>query len=131
MKAVSWHKATLALVVALLILAPAPWALAQEARPDDETPSVVRTVAEDPDAKVNEAEQNNPTARLEWQRAGDEHDSKKNAARLQQELVRRLQRLLPLLGRNTHLGESTADASAKFRRPSLARPALGATYGLG
>lgn len=42
MKAVSRHKATLALVVALLVLAPAPGALAQEARPDDETPSVVR-----------------------------------------------------------------------------------------
>src|SRR5688572_15206136 len=95
MKAVSWHKTTLLLVVALLTIAPAPLALAQEVPPDDETPSVERTEAEDSEAKVNEAIQDKPTARLAWQRAawglvspafranamkeGKNHSAKKNA----------------------------------------------------
>jgi hypothetical protein len=95
MKAVSWHKTTLLLVVALLIIAPAPLALAQEVRPDDETPSVEQTEAEDSEAKVNGAIQDKPTARLAWQRAawglvssafranamkeGKNHSNKKNA----------------------------------------------------
>jgi hypothetical protein len=95
MKIVSWHKAALAFAAALITFVPTPWARAQEVRPDDATPSVVRTEVEDPDAKLNEAEQDDASARLAWQRGawgvvspafranaikeGNKHSSKKNA----------------------------------------------------
>ena len=67
MKIVSWHKAAPAFVAALSLVV--PWARAQETRTDDTTPSVViRTEVEDPDAKAGDAEQDDPTARLAWQR---------------------------------------------------------------
>lgn len=95
MRIVSWHKATLAFTVALFAIAPTPWARAQEARPDDSTPSVMRTEVEDPDATAGDAEQDDPSARLAWQRGawglvspafranamkeGKKHSDKKNA----------------------------------------------------
>ena len=93
MKTGSWRSALLALAVAFSAVAPGAWA--QEARPDDATPSVVRTEVEDPEATAGDAEQDDPTARLAWQRGawglvtpafranaikeGKNHSAKKNA----------------------------------------------------
>jgi hypothetical protein len=60
-------KALLVSAVALLSIAPV---FAQEApKPVDETPAVVRAELDDPDARGTGVEQDDPTARLEWQRA--------------------------------------------------------------
>src|SRR5437867_3972907 len=90
------YQTALAFVVALSTTMLAPWARAQEEkRPDDATPSVTRTEQEDPDAKADGVEQDDPTARLAWERGawglvspafranamleGKNHSDKKNA----------------------------------------------------
>jgi hypothetical protein len=88
-------RVSLVLIVSLAFLFSASAALAQEAPPIDETPAMA--IAEDADAasKASVPEQDNPTARLEWQRAawgavtptfrsnalaeGKKHNDKKNA----------------------------------------------------
>ena len=56
--------------VAFLTFAPGRLARAQELpRPDDATPPVVRAEPDDPDARGNLVERDDPTARLDWQRA--------------------------------------------------------------
>lgn len=94
MTALSWRKLILAVAIALLIV-PAPWARAQEKRPDDTTPTVPPRVEQDPELKENGVEQDDPTARLDWERGawgvvspafrslamkeGKSHSDKKNA----------------------------------------------------
>jgi len=94
MRTLSLHEAALAFVVALSITLPSPWARAQENRPDDSTTGVALR-EEDPDAKGNGVEQDDATARLQWQRQawgvvtptfrrnamkeGKNHSDKKNA----------------------------------------------------
>ncbi len=87
-----WPRLSLVLVVSLAMMLPA---LAQESVPVDETPYVALTEEADAEAKASLPEQDNPTARLEWQRAawgvvtpefrsnamkeGKNHSAKKNA----------------------------------------------------
>src|SRR5204862_8272135 len=94
MRTLSWHKAVLTIVVALFLVS-TPSARAQEKTPDDATPSVPPRVELDPDLKDNGVEQDDPTARLDWQRGawgivsptfrslalkeGKKHSDKKNA----------------------------------------------------
>ncbi|HYK00391.1 MAG TPA: hypothetical protein VE974_01455 [Thermoanaerobaculia bacterium] len=86
-----WSRAAL---VSILALGSALPILAQDGRPDDSTPIIVRG-EEDTATRVNGAETDNPTARLEWQRQawgivtpafrqnalreGQKHSNKKNA----------------------------------------------------
>ena len=87
-----WRKAALVLAVSTLST---PLLTAQDNRPDDETPAIMRAEEEAPAAKGDGVEQDNPTLRRKWQRQawgvatptfraaamaeGAKHSSKKNA----------------------------------------------------
>lgn len=91
---VSWQQ-VLALIFAITVIVPAVPVLAQENVPVDETPFVAIPEDADAESKARVPEQDNPTARLEWQRAawgmvtptfrsnalaeGRKHSDKKNA----------------------------------------------------
>ena len=96
MRTLSWRKPALAFIVALSTTIVSPWARAQEEkRPVDDTPGLMRTFEEESDAKSAGAEQDDPTARLAWERGawgvvtptfranamkeGKNHSDKKNA----------------------------------------------------
>lgn len=93
---VSWQQAALAAIVAIALVVPAVPALAQEEPiPIDQTPFVAITEESDANEKASMPEQDNPTARLGWQRGawgvvtpafrsnalkeGAKHTNKKNA----------------------------------------------------
>jgi hypothetical protein len=96
MSTLSWRRAALSLLVAFSTTLATPSARAQQTRPDDATFTAVRTEAVDPDAKADGVEQDDPTARLEWERQawgvvtptfrrnamkeGKKHSDKKNGA---------------------------------------------------
>src|SRR6476620_1626811 len=67
MKRSSWHTAALVAVATLSTIAAGPWARAQETSQDVPL-SVVRGEVEDPEAKSVEADQDDPRARMEWER---------------------------------------------------------------
>ena len=93
MRTTGWREFVLSLVVVLSGFAANGWARPQEP-PDDDTASVP-TIREESEEKNGEAEQDDPTARLLWQRKawgvvsstfrqsaiqeGKKHGSKKNA----------------------------------------------------
>ena len=96
MRTLSWRMPALAFIVALSTTIVSPWARAQEEkRPVDDTPGLMRTFEEESDAKSAGAEQDDPTARLAWERGawgvvtptfranamkeGKNHSDKKNA----------------------------------------------------
>ncbi|MEO8382027.1 MAG: hypothetical protein ABI779_20360 [Acidobacteriota bacterium] len=95
MKLLFSRSTVLLFVVAFSTLMTAPWARGQEGRPDDATPAVTRNEAADPEANAAGAEQDDATARLQWQRGawgvvspafranaikeGKSHSDKKNA----------------------------------------------------
>ena len=68
MRTIRWRESALPFLIAVLALASPRWVQAQE-RPDEETPTIGR-VPEDPEAKgaAEEAEADDPSARLEAQR---------------------------------------------------------------
>jgi hypothetical protein len=95
LRTISWRTAFLYLVVAVCTILSTPTLFAQERTPD-ETPAVQRNLeAAESEEKVNDAESDDATARLEWQRAawgvvsptfranamkeGTKHSTKKNA----------------------------------------------------
>jgi len=95
MKSISWRESVLPIVVVLSGFAANGWAQQQPPPPDDDTTSVSAIAEESEEKEGGEAEQDDPTARLEWQRKawgavsatfrqnaikeGKKHGNKKNA----------------------------------------------------
>ena len=95
MRSISWRESVLPIVVVLSGFAANGWAQQQPPPPDDDTTSVSAIAEESEEKESGEAEQDDPTARLEWQRKawgavsatfrqnaikeGKKHGNKKNA----------------------------------------------------
>ena len=95
MRSISWRESVLPIVVVLSGFAANGWAQQQPPPPDDDTTSVSAIAEESDEKESGEAEQDDPTARLEWQRKawgavsatfrqnaikeGKKHGNKKNA----------------------------------------------------